>query len=378
MAYPMKPTRNTRADAAAWVLSQLRQRWMRTLMLAALVAPLCLAGCGSNPPTIDTLPSDASIEMLGEAVEKVQASMGTQQTKYASQQLYAAEFAQHQAEISAKAGDAERAKELLREAAHWFEQARVVAENVASDRILRFPEDRSMGEVFVRDWDVDREFRPAGEAKGSIRVDAGNMVHLKVSRDFSDADLDNLLATNRPGAVQYLSLADSDVTSIGVAKLPQMEGLIDLSLYGRQLDPEAWKAVGELKALRHLNLILTNIDTPTLQSLGTYPAMEDLSVDQGGGLDAEALLTLRTYPRIQSLVLRGLELDDTALDYLAKTESLERLWVGGKGITKHGVELLRDLPHLRELVLLSCSATDEEVDALSVVLPKCTIDSLDG
>ncbi len=367
----MMPTNDTTANTLS------RKNWILVLR-RSVVASVLAAGCTADNSSMDALPPDAPLAQLEAALADTQASMGSKQGKYAAHYLLAGEYLRARAAQLTASGQDDAARQALLEAGEWFDNARLTSANIAGDRVLKFPEDRSLGTVLVRDWNFDAQFRLVGDARGSIRIDKGNMVQFQASRDFGDADLEQLIAMNVPGAIQYLSLADSKVTSAGVSRLPDLKGLIDLSLHGIKPDASGWQAIASMKGLRHLNLGTTNATTEIIQSMGSFPALEDLALEMSEGIDEEAILTIRGYPRLKTLIMRGIEMSDVSLDYLRQAKELERLWIGGQGITRYGLELLRDLPHLRELIIPRGSITDEEVELLAASLPKCKIDSLDG
>lgn len=367
----MMPTNDTTADALS------RNTWL-LLLRRSVLASVLAAGCAADKPVMDALPPNATLDQIEAAVAGAQSSMGSKQEQYATHYLLAGEYLRARATQLTASGQEDAARQALLEAGEWFDSARLTSANIAGERVLKFPDDRSLGTVLVRDWKFDAQFRLVGDARGSIRIDKGNMVQFQASRDFGDSDLELLIDMNVPGAIQYLSLADSKVTSAGVSRLPDLKGLIDLSLQRVKLDPAGWQAIASMKGLRHLNLGTTEVTTEIIQSMGSFPALEDLALEMSEGVTEEAILTIREYPRLKTLIMRGIEMSDVSLDYLRQAKELERLWIGGKGMTRYGLELLRDLPHLRELVILRGSITDEEVELLAASLPKCKIDSLDG
>lgn len=348
----------------------------RQLTRSMLIAVL-LSGCGGAPPSMDTLPSDARPEQVVEALKLLQASMGSDEQTYAEFSLYAAEYTKLESERLQATGDTIAARDKLIEAGKRFDEARAIASVIENDRVLKFPEDRILGTISVRPWDFKAEYREFAPAQGAVRIDHGLMVQFSASREFDNEDLAYLATNMQPGAIQYLSLSDSHVDSNGLAQVANVRGVIDLSLYGLTLDDRAWESLSEMRSLRHLNLIGTNITSHVVKRMGIFPALEEFSAgDTSKEFTEEALLTIRQYPRLRSLVLRGGSMSDVAMSYVSSIHELERIWIGGKAVTRYGVELLRDLPHLREIVLLQTSATDEEIQALAATMPKVKIDSM--
>lgn len=342
-----------------------------------MLVALLLSGCGGAPPGIESLPSDADTGQVAVALEALQSSMGSDEQTFAEFSLYAAEYATLESERLKDAGDRDAARAKMIEAGRLYDEARTIADVVENDRILKFPEDRAIGTISVRPWDFKAEYRELAPAQGAVRIEHGLMVQFAAARDFANDDLAYLASNMQPGAIQYLSLADSRVDSEGLPYLAKVRGVIDLSLYGLPLQEGAWKALAEMRSLRHLNLIGTNLTSTMVKRMGIFPALEEFSADDTSKeFSEEALLTIRQYPRLRSLVLRGDSMTDVAMSYVSSIHELERVWIGGQAVTRYGVELLRDMPHLKEIVLLQTSATDEEIQALAATMPKVKIDSM--
>ena len=131
----------------------------RNRALILLILGATLSGCGGKAPSIESLPSDAAPEQLAAAVDDLQSSMGDDEQTYAESFLYAAEYAKLESERYAKAGDSNSSRDKMLEAGKLYEEARVVADVIENDRVLKFPEDRSLGTISVRPWDFKAEFR---------------------------------------------------------------------------------------------------------------------------------------------------------------------------------------------------------------------------
>lgn len=123
-------------------------------------------------------------------------------------------------------------------------------------RRLRFPADRSLGELLVRDGAYRADdyafWESLGRAQGSVSVTVGKELRLNVNPQAS-SDLSPLRAV--PGdALQYLQLSASRVTNDSLAYVAHLAGLRVLWLYDTRISDAGLVHLRSLAGLRVLNL----------------------------------------------------------------------------------------------------------------------------
>ncbi|MFI5402215.1 MAG: hypothetical protein ACHQ1G_04700 [Planctomycetota bacterium] len=92
----------------------------------------------------------------------------------------------------------------------------------------------------------------------------------------------------------------------------------------------------------------------TARGLGVLAGRKDLRVLVilgCPGLRCEDLNVVATLPSLEILVVKGVNLDDRALSFIADARNLRRLELSGRGITDAGVPRLLGLPRIEQLDL---------------------------
>lgn len=156
-----------------------------------------------------------------------------------------------------------------------------------SFRIVRFPTDRPLGALFVRERNSGSflDWKRLGEAVGDMAVPAGKGLRLDVSEG-AVADLD-LLGTLRPDDLQacfLYGIADDDLTHI-----LRLTGIAELYLSGAGITGEGIVHLLELKNLERLYLYDTQVTDAGLACLKYLPRLRSLTISNApvtdGGLD---------------------------------------------------------------------------------------------
>lgn len=156
-----------------------------------------------------------------------------------------------------------------------------------SFRIVRFPADRTLGTLFVRERNSGSflDWKRLGEATGDVAVPAGKGLRLDVGEG-AVADLD-LLGTLRPDDLQACFLygaSDDDLTHI-----LRLTGIAELYLSGAGITGEGIVHLLELKNLERLYLYDTLVTDAGLHCLKHLPRLRSLTISNApvtdGGLD---------------------------------------------------------------------------------------------
>lgn len=143
------------------------------------------------------------------------------------------------------------------------------AEGALPPRQVRFPADRSMGTLWIRNSESSAEnyafWESWGEARGGVAIPAGKDLRLVVSPQ-SATDL-SPLSTFRPDDLQYLQLSGTRVSNAGLAHLRHLTGLKVLWLYDTPISDAGLVHLRGLTGLRVLNLRSTLTSTAAVDVL---------------------------------------------------------------------------------------------------------------
>lgn len=338
--------------------------------LAVMGLAFGLTGCGkSTPAPLDTADPTKSVADLREAA----ASRGNQSSKrarrFAPELLTAGDALVARAETST---DEARTRELIGQADQCYRDAETVADAVSGARTLSFPTDRSLGTISTSPWGV-QNWRGSGDATGKVDIPAETMVYLSAGPDFTNDDMALLVALG-PGAIQYLSLGDAAVSPDVLDHVATLTGLRDLSLAGMATLTDADLApLASCLALRHLNLMTSDLTDNGIDHLAGLPALQDLAVQGEGITDKTAWLASRL-PALETFLTRNTRITDVGIDHLANVPAMKRLWVFGPAVTRHSVASLMAMEDLEELVLIRTSLQHDQIKQLKEALPNCNVD----
>ncbi len=248
-------------------------------------------------------------------------------------------------------------------------------------RIVRFPPDRSMGDLKLYD-PIKNVSQDLGEARGDVAVPPGMKLDLSVSDD-AVFDL-SPLASLRPDDLRDLDfivkeILDNDL--IHVKQLGLLEGLA-LGICTRLTDA-GLAHVGALTALKRLHCSFLNITDPRLLYLTTLTELKSLELIQCSSIGNAGMVQIAALKKLEYLFVDGARINGIGLSYLRQLPLLSSLHIINSGIedndiaehiqgltnltslglegtciTDIGLNYLRGLTRLRELNLERCEITD--------------------
>ena len=228
-------------------------------------------------------------------------------------------------------------------------------------RTLHFPPDRSIGQLQVRQWDpaVIKGPEDLGEARGAVRVEAGQWVHLIVPA----AQPPHLapLARLGPDDLQALSLYKTKVTDSDLAHIRALGSLRELHASMTNIGDEGLAHVGALRRLTVLNLAATRITDDGLAALNKLVALEILKLSSTSIGDA-GLAHLAALPGLTHLDLEETRLTDKGLTRLTALSRLRRLTLTKTGITDKGLSAVGRMQTLEYLILAETAISDAGLD----------------
>lgn len=255
-------------------------------------------------------------------------------------------------------------------------------------RVLRFPENRTVGELKVRDrslphhidsvyyWTDEEDWRNLGAARGAVQVPEDKEVWLTVneegSRDiaflkqlaphavyrlsgvyaepgrsgFDDADLAE--ATWLAG-LRELDLLYTSVTDAGLALATEFPNLERLWLPAQTTDAGLAR-VSELAKLRALYIKKTRASDAGLAHLEKLAALRELELG-GGAFTNAGLAHVAALPNLEYLLLWGKQFSDAGMTHLASAPALRILNVSHLDLTNRGVQQIAKIRTLENLSL---------------------------
>lgn len=226
-----------------------------------------------------------------------------------------------------------------------------------STTVLRFPQDRSLGVVLVRDRhfgegeaaSVDRivmGWERFSEAKGIVRIPSDKEVGLLISGKEGASDLSPLMGFP-PDTISYLNLRYTDVNDRQMKYVGHLTGVRALDLTRTQVTDAGLKHVQELRLLEWLCLAQTEITDQGLAHLSSSTLMRKLILD-GTDVTDGGMAYLQAMVNLRELRLNGTRVADRGLEHLGNLPSLEYLALP-KEITDEGLKYVSAIASLRQL-----------------------------
>lgn len=222
----------------------------------------------------------------------------------------------------------------------------------------------------VKDWDLVLK-----------ELNANRVPGLKLAPDTADSDLQHLAGLT---GLEYLSLADTQVTGTGLVHLRGLTRLLSLDLQGTKITGPGLEHLKRLPRLERLDLSRTPITDAGLDYLRDLKALERLILvdtritDAGlehvrgvstlGDLNLRntrctgaALADLQAGPRVWNLDMYGAPVTDADLPYFKNLKILGRLVLSNTKITGAGLESLQVLSRLGNLQISNIKVTDADL-----------------
>jgi beta-lactamase regulating signal transducer with metallopeptidase domain len=263
-----------------------------------------------------------------------------------------------------------------------IEGDRAVAEQTRS---LRFPQDRSLGTLYMRDAgreDWYEGWENAGEAQGNRFVAGGKQVKLEANAETA-ADLSPLAGLG-PDDLQMLGFDWKPVTVGSLAPLAMLTGLRAINLQSAKFDPDDFRYLTGLQFLEVLRLGDYKLTDSSMEFVGNLTALKSLAL-WGTGISDEGLKHLQGLTRLTFLALNNCAITDKGLLYLHGMTALEGLQLRQTKISDDGLVHLRHLTRLKNLSIGYDKITDAglkhleglaQLETLSITMDPITDEGL--
>jgi hypothetical protein len=189
--------------------------------------------------------------------------------------------------------------------------------NTEAGRVVRFPANRSLGFLHVREasisWLSFEPWKPLGVAKGCVKVPKGKALLLDMTNRTDKHDF-SFLASLQPQDLQALVLQHTNADIRVVSRMNDLRWLLIAGTKVRDHEPSV---LVTLSKLERLDLSATNVTDEGVMHLAQVDSLRDLT-------------------------LGGDSITDKSIPYLLKLHRLERLDLRGSGISEEGAKRLEN------------------------------------
>ena len=253
----------------------------------------------------------------------------------------------------------------------------------STEKIVRFPSEKSLGWLEVMDAQMDwREaFEhidfPSRETSRQLRGEFAIPSNKKLLLLFFDSN-----ASERKVPVDLSPLDQFDSDDLLILLIPaSIIGADEISHLTRHkalrylvlgplstVSDAALEHVGKITWLEGLDIADTNATDAGLKHLRTLKNLEKLNL-YGTKMTDQAIQVVIGLPRLQTLNLGRTKVTDAGLEILASADALESLDLQGTKISEIGITHLKGLPELTSLNLRDTSITDRQLQSV-LMLPK--------
>jgi Leucine-rich repeat (LRR) protein len=147
--------------------------------------------------------------------------------------------------------------------------------------------------------------------------------------------------------ISWINLAESNVTSAGLA------------------------SVARLKTLQTIDL--TNTQVSDLTELTKLPELAELRLNYCAKVNLEHLSALSKIPTLRALGANSLRLQDEGIAVIADCTGLEQLYIMGTRVSDNGLVPLQKLKNLKQLKLTYSTYNRDDLAAFRAAVPECKV-----
>jgi Leucine-rich repeat (LRR) protein len=270
------------------------------------------------------------------------------------------------------------------------------AETPAKERVVYFPKDRSVGQLYIKDAGSVRQLnywfhwtdtgeaasQYLGEAQGEVRVPASKRLSLTVNQTgWKDLSwLSKLGPDDLYGLGFSVLLVEPDKPSDQCMEhIAHLTGLKHLSLDRTDVTDKGFKYIGSLSSLEYLDLPYRVTDGG-MAYLGELSSLKGLYLGELGSQVTDAgLRHLAKLTALEELALWGEHMGDAGLVHLRGLPRLEYLCLYSTHFTDNGLVHLQNLPALRILSVYEGRASITNAGLVHIAqMPKLEILCLGG
>jgi hypothetical protein len=196
-----------------------------------------------------------------------------------------------------------------------------------------------------------------------------------------------------------LNLDQTTITKAGLKHLVSARHLRELTLGGPAITNETLEGLETLQYLTKLQLLRTSIDSAGLALVGRLTKLENLDVIDARGVDDDAIVHLLPLLALKQLGLQRTSIGDDGVRMLTALDRIERLTLWGNkitdagfanvtsfknltrlelsGINDSGMAELKDLLHLKQMLVTGPNITDACIEDLVRLARASRLEHLD-
>ena len=230
------------------------------------------------------------------------------------------------------------------------EPPRASTTDISEGRVIRFPEDRSLGKLMVRGegaythWDAGWE--PLCEARGTVRVPAGKELRLEVGIEVAKSL--SRLSEVEADDLHQVTLQGTEVRDDDLKHLAHLTGLRGLDLSNTPITDEGLKHLDALASLEDLVLTYTQITDAGVAQIANFRSLRGISL-YGTGVTDDGLAPLKDLTSLKWLVVGRTNIGDRGLAHLSGLTAMERLSLQSTKITGAGLVHFKRMRSLKFL-----------------------------
>ncbi|MAT16472.1 MAG: hypothetical protein CMJ46_14510 [Planctomyces sp.] len=199
-----------------------------------------------------------------------------------------------------------------------------------------------------------RFITPVSESHGVARV------YADTNAELSD---DHLSRLHLFSELQQLSISNADLSSTALNNIDQNQNLESLFLCGLTIDVSVLNSISRLPELKNLYLLSIQIEGEPAWADSKFASLETLrltNINRPGDFFSDQ----ERFPALNKLILDVSQSDDETLGLISDIKSMRMISLRGSQYTLNGLEVLTQLPELRELHLFQTDLTYDDVHPL--------------
>lgn len=189
-----------------------------------------------------------------------------------------------------------------------------------------------------------------------------NLEYVRITAsEFDDTDLEQLTILKM---LKYLELDGTSITDNGLKHLAEFPLLEHVDLSGTDLTGAGFEVLRDHPSLTHLMLDDTELTDAAIAKLAGAPNLVAVHIQRTYEVTAEAVLQLKSCPKLIGLGLNDWHVSDAVLEMIASKRELKYLWLDGAGITDATLAQLSK-SDLNDLIINGARITNDGVRHLA-------------
>lgn len=247
----------------------------------------------------------------------------------------------------------------------WLPALPAFAEDYRA-RSLTFPEDRTIGDLFVVHYDQNDNSCFKGKqlfskARGKVNVPSGMAIRLSILYEGA-SDL-SFLSVLSPDSLQVLDVSRAEIDAHSCQYVGHLTGLQEINFCDTEFDDSCVDVLMPLRRLQCLSANRTQLRDSGLEKLSKFGSLRALSIDSNEVTD-EGIKALSSLRNLYSLHLQNTRCGDAGVEALVNLP-LRFLNLNSTRIDNRALTAVGKIKHLIYLQLRDTAVTDQGLPALA-------------